>query len=86
MKKGDISNPMEYTLRDGTKAFHSIYLKNKIPPHKPNLKDDYKKINNAAIQAKQVKVFEKWLVAARKNLYIDIKSDKCKSVEKKWEQ
>ncbi|MBX7243070.1 MAG: peptidylprolyl isomerase [Bacteroidia bacterium] len=86
MKKGDISNPMEYTLRDGTKAFHVIYLKNKIPPHKPNLKDDYKKINNAAIQAKQVKVFEKWLVSAKKNLYIDIKSDNCKSVEKKWEQ
>ncbi len=86
MKKGEISNPMEYVLRDGTKAFHIIYLKNKIPPHKPNLKDDYKKIYGAAVKAKQVTVFEKWLLSARKNLYIDIKAEGCGNVVKKWDQ
>lgn len=86
MKEGEISEPMEYTMRDGTNAFHVIYLKKKIPPHKPNLKDDYKKIYTIAVQAKQSETFDKWLVKARKNVYLDIKETGCPAVEAKWNQ
>lgn len=84
MKKGEISDPMEYTMPDGTNAFHIIYLKNKVPPHRPNIQDDYKKIYNAALTNKQTTVFNKWLVAARKNIFLDIKIDNCEDVLKVW--
>lgn len=86
MKEGEVSEPMEYTMRDGTKAFHVIYLKRKIPPHKPNMKDDYKKIYNIAVQYKQSETFDRWLVKARKNVYLDVKPSSCKDIEKKWKQ
>ena len=43
MKPGEISKPMELIQPDGSRAFHVVYLKSKIPPHSPNLKDDYQK-------------------------------------------
>ena len=73
MEEGDISDPVEFIQADGTRAFRLIYLKRKIPPHKPNLKDDYQKIRNAALKAKQAENFENWLTSAKKNIYIDIK-------------
>ncbi len=86
MKQGEISEPMEYTLPDGTRAFHVLYLKKKIPAHNPNMRDDYKKINNAANVAKQTKVFDKWIVLAKKNVYIDIKTEECAAGLAKWKQ
>lgn len=84
MKEGEISAPMEYTMRDGTRAFHIIYLRHKIPPHKPNLKDDYQKIYKVAVQNKQAEVFDKWIRKARKNVYLDIKSNDCTAIVKDW--
>lgn len=84
MTPGEISEPEEYFQPDGSRAFHVIYLKTKIPPHAPNLKDDYQKIRNAALQAKQAENFEKWLESARKNIYIDIKPTECQNALKNW--
>ena len=85
MKKGEVSKPMEYYLPNGTRAFHLLYIKNKIPPHAPNLKDDYKKIQAAALQAKQNEVFEKWLKTAKKNVFIEIKEGTdCFNALKYW--
>ncbi|MEM6261480.1 MAG: peptidylprolyl isomerase [Bacteroidota bacterium] len=84
MEEGEISKPMEYRMPDGSSAFHIIYLKKKIPPHVPNLKDDYKKIQRAALQVKQAEVFENWLESAKKNIYIDIKPTECANALKQW--
>ncbi|MCL4135343.1 UNVERIFIED_CONTAM: hypothetical protein GTU68_037189 [Idotea baltica] len=84
MKPGEISKPMEMTSTDGSRAFHVIYLKSKIPPHSPNLKDDYQKIRNAALQTKQAENFDKWLQSAKKNIYIDIKPTECTNALKNW--
>ena len=59
MQQGQVSEVLELDNPDGTKAFHIIYLKKKIPPHAPNLKDDYKTIYNAALRAERRKIFEK---------------------------
>ena len=66
MKPGEISKPMELLKKDGSKAFHIILLKRKIPPHAPNLKDDYKTIHNAALNTKQAEIFDEWLQSAKK--------------------
>lgn len=84
MKPGEISKPMELLQPDGSRAFHVIYLKNKIPPHTPNLQDDYQKIQNAALQNKQSEIFDKWLQSAKKNIYIDIKPTECSNALKNW--
>lgn len=86
MKPGDISEPMEFEKPDGTRAFRVLYLKRKIPPHKPNLKDDYKTIRNAALRARQSDKFEEWLESAKKNIYIDIKPTECTNALKTWVQ
>lgn len=84
MEQGEISKPMELVQPDGTRSFHVIYLRSKIPPHKPNLKDDYQKVSNAALQAKQAENFDKWLATAKKNIYIDIKPTECQNALKNW--
>lgn len=84
MEEGEISEPMELRQPDGTRAFHVLYLKKKIPPHDPNLEDDYQKIRNAALQAKQAEKFDRWLESARKNIYIDIKPTECQNALQSW--
>ncbi|MEM9985680.1 MAG: peptidylprolyl isomerase [Bacteroidota bacterium] len=86
MEEGEISEPMEMFQPDGSRAFHVIYLKKKIPPHKPNLEDDYQKIYNAALQAKQAEIFDNWLESAKKNIYIDIKPTECANALQGWLQ
>ncbi|MEO0895387.1 MAG: peptidylprolyl isomerase [Bacteroidota bacterium] len=84
MKAGEISKPMEYSLPDGEKAYHVIYLKKKIAPHKPSLADDYQKIKNAALLAKRAENFDAWLERAKKNIYIDIKPTECRNALQNW--
>ncbi|MFN0203376.1 MAG: peptidylprolyl isomerase [Bacteroidia bacterium] len=85
MKEGEISDPQEYLTPNGKRAFHVIYLRNKIAPHAPNMKDDYKKIQTAALQSKQSEVFDKWLKSAKKNVYIEIKEGtECYEALKYW--
>lgn len=84
MEEGEISDPMEMRQQDGSRAFHIIYLNKKIPPHEPNLQDDYQKIRDAALQAKQAEKFDRWLRSARKNIYIDIKPTECQNALQSW--
>lgn len=86
MEEGTMSEPMEMFQQDGSRAFHIIYLKKKIPPHRPNLQDDYQKIYNAALQAKQAEIFDEWLESAKKNIYIDIKPIECSNALESWLQ
>ncbi|TAE46952.1 MAG: hypothetical protein EAZ89_19020 [Bacteroidetes bacterium] len=84
MKAGEISKPTELLQADGSRAFHLLYLKAKVPPHVPNLRDDYQKIYTAALQARQAEEFEEWLQSAKKNIYIDIKPTECSNALKFW--
>lgn len=84
MKEGEISAPLELSMPDGSNSFHVIYVKKKVPPHRPNLENDYKKIQKAALQYKQAEKFEEWLESAKKNIYIDIKPNVCSNALKSW--
>ncbi|MEL6591301.1 MAG: peptidylprolyl isomerase [Bacteroidota bacterium] len=86
MEAGETSEPMEMTMGDNSSAFHILYLKNKIPPHKPNLRDDYQKIRDSALRTKQYEEFERWLESAKRNIYIDIKPTECYNALKTWVQ
>ena len=86
MKVGEVTEPIEWIQPDNKKSFHILYLKLRVPPHVANLKQDYRNIHEAALQAKQSEALEKWFVKARKNVFIEIKDPACREVLINWIQ
>lgn len=72
MKIGEISEPMDYRTAEGKAALRIIYLKSKTPPHEANLKDDYQKIYNAALQEKQNDALNDWFQTTKGQVFIDV--------------
>lgn len=85
LKVGEFSQPMEYADERGKKGIRIIYLKSKTEPHRENLKDDYNKISQRAIEQKKEDAIEKWFNSKIKNYYIMIDDEYkgCASL-KKW--
>jgi peptidyl-prolyl cis-trans isomerase SurA len=72
MKTGSYSQPQLFTTDRGEKSMRIVYLKSRTEPHKANLKDDYSKIQQVALQQKQAKKTEEWLMNRLPNYYIKI--------------
>ena len=72
MKVGDISKPIVYRTEEGKDAVRILYYKSRIPPHQASLKDDYHKIQTAALNEKKNNVLEKWFLKARQDVFINI--------------
>lgn len=72
MQVGSITKPLVYRMSSGEQAVRMLYLKSKSKPHLANLKDDYQKIYNAALQEKQTRILKEWFGDARKQVYIEI--------------
>ena len=79
MQVGSITKPIAYRLDNGEPAVRILYLKSKSKPHQANLRDDYQKIYNAALQEKRTRQLEEWFGSARKQVYIEIdpEYDEC---------
>lgn len=60
MKPGDYSQPQVYTDERGRKVVRIIYLKNRTQPHRENLKDDYNRVAQRALEEKKNAALEKW--------------------------
>lgn len=72
MKVGDISKPIVYRTDDGKDAVRILYYKSRIPPHQASLKEDYHKIQTAALNEKKNKILEEWFLKARQDVFINI--------------
>lgn len=72
MKVGNISKPLTYRTDDGKDAARILYFKKKLPPHEANLKDDWNRIQSAALAEKKDNALEKWFAKARKDVFINI--------------
>lgn len=83
MKPGEISSAVPYLTEDGTQAYRILYLKLRTEPHKANLKDDYNKIQEWALDNKRAKVVAKWVETKSKTAYIRL-SDRYKNCEFKY--
>jgi peptidyl-prolyl cis-trans isomerase SurA len=70
MKPGEISNSVPYTTEDGTQAYRILYLQLRTEPHKANMKDDYNKIQEWALDNKKEKEIAKWIQTKSKSAYI----------------
>ena len=72
MQVGAITPPLTYRMDNGEPAVRILYLKSKSRPHQANLRDDYQKIYNAALQEKRTRLLEEWFGDARQQVYIEI--------------
>jgi len=72
MKVGNISKPLQYRTDDGKDAVRILYFKRKLPPHVANLKDDWNRIQSAALAEKKDMILDKWFLKARQDVFINI--------------
>lgn len=75
LEKGEISNPMITTTREGDQAYRILYLKNRTLPHRLNLKDDYQRLQELALSDKQNRTLETWRNKKKALTYIRISDD-----------
>lgn len=85
IKVGEYSHPVAFTDERGKKGVRLLFLKSKSEPHRLNLKDDYNRIAQAALEEKKFFALEKWLKANIPSFYImvDPEAGDCPQL-KKW--
>ena len=72
MKPGDISAPQVYLDDRGRKTVRLIYFKERTTPHRENLKEDYNKVAQRALEEKKAKIMESWFKEHIPNYYVFI--------------
>ena len=86
LKPGSFSQPQTFMTERGEQSARIVYLKSRTAPHKANLKDDYSKIQQVALQEKQNRILEQWVKDKLPNFYIKIDEDyQACSVFKGWQ-
>jgi peptidyl-prolyl cis-trans isomerase SurA len=70
MKPGDISAPQVYLDDRGRKTVRLIYFKERTEPHRENLKEDYNKVAQRALEEKKAKSMEAWFKEHVPNYYV----------------
>ncbi|MBA2612241.1 MAG: peptidylprolyl isomerase [Bacteroidetes bacterium] len=85
MQIGDISKPMQFmSPTDGKPAFRLLKLKNRIDPHRTNLKDDYQKLALMAGSDYNKKLVKEWIQKRSKITYIKLDPEYACPFENKW--
>ncbi len=86
LKPGEYSKPNSFTDDRGKKGVRIVYLLSKSEPHRENLRDDYNKIAQKALEEKRNNVLQKWFQARISTYYIMIDKDyqHCPNLAK-WE-
>ncbi|HAL95617.1 MAG: peptidylprolyl isomerase [Chitinophagaceae bacterium] len=85
LSPGDFSMPVAFENEQGKKGVRIIHLKSRSAPHRMNLKDDYSKIAQFALEEKKSKVMEKWIQNKLTTYYVNIDSataEECPQLKK----
>ena len=72
LKIGEFSNPVLMQTQNGKQAYRLLYLKSRSEPHKSNLKDDYQRIQNLALDLKKKNLVSTWIKKKLSNTYFKI--------------
>ena len=75
LSAGQYSEPNVFTDERGKKGVRVIYLLSKSEPHRENLKDDYNKIAQRALEQKKNKALQTWFQTRIATYYIMIDGD-----------
>ena len=82
---GEYSQPYEYTDERGKKGVRIVQLITRTEPHRENLKDDYNKIAQRALEDKKNETLESWFNKNIPTFYINVDNDYKTCPEmKKW--
>lgn len=84
MKVGQISRPLVYRSEDGREGVRILYYKSKTAPHEANLRDDYQKIQHAAVSRKKAEALSTWFEKTRSEVYLSVDKEygRCKLLER----
>ncbi|MBK7885106.1 MAG: peptidylprolyl isomerase [Chitinophagaceae bacterium] len=72
LQVGQFSQPTEFAEEGKPRGIRIIYLKSKAEPHRENLKDDYNKIAQRALEEKKTVALENWFNTKVASYYIMI--------------
>jgi len=76
MKVGQISAPIKFeNIQTDEVTFRAIILFSRTEPHVANLRDDYSKIQNAALERKKMGYMEEWVQEQKGKIFIKIDED-----------
>lgn len=86
MEIDEISDPYETTDAKGNLVYKIATIHSRSKPHRANLKEDYKLLQELTKQSKQQKFFGEWIEDKQKNTYIRIADEyqTCKFSNKGW--
>ena len=72
LEVGNISTPFQFQTQDGKDAYRILYLKSRTDPHKANLKQDWDKISDWALEEKKQETIGDWITDKSENTYVKI--------------
>lgn len=72
LKPGEVSAALPYTTADGKKALRIIMLNDQTEPHQMNLKNDYARLQQFALNQKEQKSMAEWIKHKAEREYIRI--------------
>jgi peptidyl-prolyl cis-trans isomerase SurA len=72
LKVGEFSEPQLFQMQGGKQAYRILYLKVRTEPHRANLKDDYQRLQDAALAFKKNEAIRKWVAKKMQSTYIRI--------------
>lgn len=75
-----VSEPFEFRTQDGSTNFRLVQLISRSKPHKADLRQDYGKIQQAALDQKKADFTEKWVLEKLRSTYLSV-SDMFMSCE-----
>ncbi|WP_235297307.1 peptidylprolyl isomerase [Portibacter marinus] len=74
LEVGDVSAPIEYQDRKGDPMFRIVLLESKTKPHIANLKQDYSRLREFAIESKKNEYFNEWIISKLNSTYMEVDS------------
>ncbi len=72
LNSGEISEPAAMKLKGDKTAYRIIQLRSRTEPHTANMKDDYQKIQDEALNDKQIRTLDEWVEKKKSSTYIRI--------------
>jgi len=72
LEVGEVSEPAAMKTEDGKQAYRLIILKKRTEPHRADMKEDYDRIQNWALEEKQSTIIKNWIGGNASKTYIKI--------------
>lgn len=72
LKVGELSDPVPMKTQEGKDAFRLLMIRHKTEPHIANMREDYSRIQNWALQQKRQEAIDKWIASKSRSAYINI--------------